>query len=529
MQRNLEGDLDRVVLMALRKEAERRYATVEMFAEDIQRFLGDLPVRAQVDSLRYRTRKFVQRNRPVVIAVAALGALLIASSVVSFGLYRRAEKARAESVRAREQAETNAATANKVTSFLTGLFDHADPAETRGAELTARNLVDLGARRVREDLGGEPAVQSRVMQTIGEVYNSLGLPESAEALLVDAVDTAKKAHGDVHPEVASALRAYGDHLTDLSRFAEAQVVYNEALAILEELYGHDSIRLAPLINRIAESSPDLSPDEKIRMLQRSRGIVESQRSAEDPLVAYYLVNLARAYREKGEYDNALPLLQRAIAIRDAALEPDDPAIAQSLGAMAALLTAMQRYEEAIPHAERSLRILSKVYGPTSIQVTPSMNTLGKIRFELGQYAEARDLFERCRVINRETFGPENMRVGFDHLGLGDVHLAMQETGIARSHYERALEIFRVCYGETHVTTAYAHAGLGRAAAAQGMHDKAIEEYEVAVRLRQANLTPDHPLLRQTLGDLALSLDALGRHAEAREVRARSRGADLRRP
>src|SRR5882724_12048990 len=79
----LQGDLDNIVLMALRKEPQRRYVSVEQFAEDIRRHLDDLPVIARKDTAGYRTAKFVTRHRAGVLATALSLLVLVAALVVT--------------------------------------------------------------------------------------------------------------------------------------------------------------------------------------------------------------------------------------------------------------------------------------------------------------------------------------------------------------------------------------------------------------------------------------------------------------
>ena len=83
LRKQLKGDLDNIVLMALRKESSRRYASVEQFAEDIRRNLANLPVVAQKDTARYRVSKFVARNRAAVLAAATVALALVAGIVIT--------------------------------------------------------------------------------------------------------------------------------------------------------------------------------------------------------------------------------------------------------------------------------------------------------------------------------------------------------------------------------------------------------------------------------------------------------------
>ncbi len=137
LQRRLRGDLDTMVMMALRKEPERRYRSAEALAEDIERHLGGLPVRARADTLGYRARKFVRRNRWTVAAATAF-VILLAGFAGAMALQQ------AETARQRDRAERELAKSESVTGFLTALFEANRPSEARGDTITARELLDRG-------------------------------------------------------------------------------------------------------------------------------------------------------------------------------------------------------------------------------------------------------------------------------------------------------------------------------------------------------------------------------------------------
>jgi serine/threonine protein kinase len=131
----LRGDLDDIVLLTLRKEPAQRYPSVEAFAADLQRYLDGRPVEARKGSFAYRAGKFVRRNVWGVGAVAALVALLAGWGTTVSVQSRRIG-------RERDKAE-------RIASFLTSLFEVSNPGEARGNSVTAREVLDKGAERIR--------------------------------------------------------------------------------------------------------------------------------------------------------------------------------------------------------------------------------------------------------------------------------------------------------------------------------------------------------------------------------------------
>ena len=180
LRRRLKGDLDWVVLKCLEKDRTRRYDSAAGLAEDLRRVLDSHTVSARPPSPGYRFQKFVRRNRVAVAAAAAVLAAVLAGSTAAVVAMLRAQEA--EAVAARE-----AETAQQVSAFLVDLFQVSSPTEARGNSITAREILDQGADRIRTDLADQPDVQGPLMATMGQVYRSLGLFSESEPLLEEAL------------------------------------------------------------------------------------------------------------------------------------------------------------------------------------------------------------------------------------------------------------------------------------------------------------------------------------------------------
>jgi hypothetical protein len=184
MRRRLRGDLDNIVMKALRKEPESRYASASDLVEDIERHLDGRPIGARPPTFRYLAGRFVRRNTIPVVAASLLLVTVLAGLVSSLWL------ARAASIE-RDRARREAATAQRVSAFLIDTFQVADPSEARGSSVTARELLDSGARRI-DALAGEPEIQATMKDVIGRVYMSLGLYDPAQHMLTDALEIRRK-------------------------------------------------------------------------------------------------------------------------------------------------------------------------------------------------------------------------------------------------------------------------------------------------------------------------------------------------
>src|SRR5262245_36262074 len=235
--RLLAGDLDNVVLMAMRKEPERRYQSVEQLSEDIRRYLAGMPVVARKDTFCYRAGKFVRRHKAGVAILALLIVLAVAVTVQA-----------ARIARERDRANQEAATAQAVTESLVAMFEVADPGQARGNVITARELLDQGAEKVVRELKNQPAVQAKLLDTIGQLYQSIGLYDREQPLLEEALKLRRQSLGDESTDVATRLNHLGEVARVKDDYAKSESFFREALAMRLKLLGRERPEVAESMN-----------------------------------------------------------------------------------------------------------------------------------------------------------------------------------------------------------------------------------------------------------------------------------------
>ena len=190
------ADLDVLCLTAMRKDAERRYRSVEALIRDVDHYLNREPLEARPDTVSYRLEKFVRRNRREVIAAAAV-AMVLAGLVVFFTV---------RLARARDAALAEAARTQRLQRFTMNLFQGGDEAVGPADDLRVITLVDRGAQEARA-LTADRKAQAEIYQTLGTVYTNLGKFEPADQLLNSALEQRKALFGPDSPEVADTLVA----------------------------------------------------------------------------------------------------------------------------------------------------------------------------------------------------------------------------------------------------------------------------------------------------------------------------------
>ena len=198
--REIQNDLDVIILKAMNKEPERRYASARQLAEDVHRFERGLPVTARPDHWSYRASKFIQRHRLETAAAAVALILLIATSISATLSAHRAEqalaKARVESAKSQQTAE-----------FLSDLFAAADPRQTEGEMVSVAEVLERGTTRI-EELANQPEVQATLLSELGRIHTTLGHYDQALAMLQRAAKLQLETLGPNEPALANTFHRW---------------------------------------------------------------------------------------------------------------------------------------------------------------------------------------------------------------------------------------------------------------------------------------------------------------------------------
>jgi serine/threonine-protein kinase len=455
LRRMLEGDLDRIVLMALRKEPTRRYQSVDQLQEDVRRYLEGLPVRAQSDTWAYRTAKFVRRHRVSVAASATAAVLLVVLSVIAlrFAVLTRAQA---------ERVQTAAARTEQVRQFLINLFEVADPENARGRQVTARELLEEGAARVERELAGQPDVQAEMLSVIGTVYRQLGLYDEAQPFLERSLAMRRSLYGPTHPEVAASLFELGELRVWQGHLGNAEDLHREAL----------DIRRSTL-------------------------------AARDPLVAASLNGLGVVVAERGRYDEAEVLFREALAIREQALGESDAAVAETIANLAWVLHDDGHLDEAEGQYRRAIAIQRRVLGEDHPDVATTTNNLAALLFDTGNYAAAEPLFREVLDLRTRLYGAGHPLVTNAKSWLGRVLQQQGKTDEAEERFREALADHRSQLGDRHMYVGRDLHILGDLLAATGRYAEAESSLIEALSIYRDNLdSPDHRLIQEARATLS---------------------------
>jgi eukaryotic-like serine/threonine-protein kinase len=401
MRKALRGDLDWIVLKAMAKERDRRYGSAADLAADIRRFLRHEPVEASPPSAAYRIKKFVRRHRVAATSAALLILALLAGTVgttVGMVRARRAEAA----------ARTEAATADRYSSFLVEMFETATPEGSKGRDVSAREILERGATRIRTELAAEPLLKARLLATIGWVYAQLALYSEARPMLDEAVALARGT-GNGTLDLAQTLVRRGRLERQLNEAGKAQADDREALAILERVYGPHDVRIEPATTELGLLLRMSDPEQALRLYRRSYDLRVAAYGAGDGDGAVLLQNIGAMHARAGRYLDARDAYERALPILTNHFGERDPHIAAVLGNLAVAYRNLGDYARAVEMARRGLEVDTFVSGADHPDAGIAWFNLAGITDKLGDTQLALEQVDRAIAIFGRHFPASHPR------------------------------------------------------------------------------------------------------------------------
>jgi serine/threonine-protein kinase len=409
LARRLSGDLDAIVMMAIRPEPQRRYASVDHLAEDIDRHLRGLPVRARAGTRRYRAGKFVRRHAVVLAAALLLAGSLVAGLQATLWQARIAGQQRDGALAAQAASEAEARKAGEVLGFVRHMIAAASP-RGQGRDLTVVAALAQAAEHIDQDreLAGQPLVEAAVRTVIGTTYHGLGEYSAAEPHLVSALAVRRQHLVPDHPELVESMVELGSLQTSLGWYDQAEPLLREAVDIERgrpRAHAGDLSRALSRLGKLVQLRGDLAAAEELRREELS--LRRSLAAGADSETASSLINLASVLQMQGRLEEAEPLYLEARDMYGVLLGPDHSDLSDVLNNLGSLKKAQGHLEESAELFREALRIRRVALGPDHPNVARTLSNLGSVLLQLGQLQEAEGLQREALAIRR--------------LGLGDNH------------------------------------------------------------------------------------------------------------
>lgn len=456
--RSLRGDLDNIVLKAMRKEPSRRYPSTAQLSEDIRRYLTGRPVIARPDTLSYRARKFIGRNKLAVSAAVLIVAALLAGVTATLWQNRVARQERD--------------TAQRINIFLQDMLAAAAP-EAKGRDVKVIEVLAEASKRARTELASEPKVMADVLLTLGRTYVNLDQVAAAEENLRLALSTSLKANGQLNETSASSMAWLGLALAYLNKSQEGERTSHRAVELERKLHPHGNETLA-----VALYSQGLNmllggkAKAAVPILEEACDVAKRQLGSNHGYYVAGLDALGLAYEQSGNLE-------------------------------AAELTFRQANEMG--------RTLAYRYQTFHAQAA---TYLGELLIKKGSYDDAEHFLQEGEDLYKQGMGDSTQSTGEIKQDLGTVYLYKKDYLRAEAELRKSLDILQKGLSPEHPSTLKTEVLLGLTLTREAQPAEGEPYLRKALQIQSATSSGNSDVIAFTKGALGECLLAQKRYSEA---------------
>ncbi|WP_439626457.1 protein kinase domain-containing protein [Gemmata sp.] len=486
-------DLETICLKCLEKEPRKRYGTAEALAADLRAYLAGRAIAVRpVGTIEYAVKWARRRPAPAaLVLVTLLGVCGIVwkyveaeqqrdiaeartrdaeeqkglaeekqheaeqQRVIAEGRRKEAEQQKAIAEARRMEAEEQRETAFAVSQFLGGLFEDADPLaltgrmfgahnRANGAQaLTAREIVDRAALKLKTELTDRPRIRAALLDCIGNVYLDQGRAREAEPMILEAAQLRRKRFGDDHIETATSFQSLGVMHISTGEFELAGKELEQALALRRKYLGGDHVLVADTLFYLGlqrllsgELPTAESTLQECLTVRRSRGDTESRE------IALVLLLLGQLHFQNDAPAKALPLLTEAAAMLDKIGGRNDfsGVLSSYLQAQfAARLGSPKRARELYADADAKA---IKLLGADHYVLVATRTLFADFLSDQGDHEASIALRRGVVESLRKSYGPDSAAVGFKLLSLARAERHVNHLEAAEAAARDAVRIHR---------------------------------------------------------------------------------------
>lgn len=440
----LKGDLDNIVLMALRKEPERRYQSVEALAQDVERYLIGMPVAARASTLKYRASKFVTRHKAGVLAGTLVFLSLVAGIVASLWQARIAQKENEKAVKINAFLEKTLKFSNPITSNL----------RKAGRETTVNEVLDEAARRLDSgEFDAFPEVKVELERTVANAYFGQGRYVPARKYMNQHVLLLKELYGENDPRMIYGSLLWAGLLFDKNEFDEAEGIYRKYLPLLKAEY--------------------------------QRGDIDAR------IYAEAVNNFAYLRRTQGDSGEAESLFRQTLEIIPLLSGDERTDVATTRSTLASTIADQGRFDEALETARQAVNEFRERNETNTPNYGFSLTVYGGFLTEKGQFVDADSSLNEAETIFRDYLSYTNLWIGDNSRNQAVSLYGQGEFAKAIAKADEALKIYEENFGKHYDNYPTALIAKGMSLTKSGNTVEGEKLLREAVQLRTETLSPEH--------------------------------------
>jgi tetratricopeptide (TPR) repeat protein len=540
--KNLNDEIDTIVMKCLAKESLRRYQSAAELVSDVRHYLAGEPIQAKRDSAWYTLLKTMRRYQ----VAAGITAVVVAALAIALVI----------SVQSWQEAKQESSQRAAIGSFLERMLTSVDPGRD-GRDVKYMEVLDKAAAELGATMKDQPVVEAQVRRTLGTTYSALGMYEPAEKQLRAAYELASKTLGATHRDALELLAVLPEIAAVTGRMEEAQRDGQSALDTIRGTLGDDDPltlrmmqKLADILNtcgktaeaetmlraaldrqrrRLGEVHDDTqaSLNSLAVVLKQTGRIAEAEGlyrqvlkstmqhpGPRDAGVLTTMNNLALVLQNQGKLDESEAMQRATLQTRLEVLGEEHPDTLINMSNLATLLIEQRKLAEAEKLLQQVVDIESRTLGPDNPATLTATNNLAKVTQDLGRFAEAEKLFKRALEGRQKLFGPEHAMTLMSQANLAALYGTMGRTSETVGLLRQILEARQRTLGENHFDTIVSMNNLALVLQKDRNYDEAAKLFEGACDAAAKAMPPGHYLIGLLRGNYGRCLVLLGKRAEA---------------
>jgi serine/threonine protein kinase len=528
------AELETVILKAMEKRPQDRYATAQELAEDLKRFLEDKPIQARRPTLLARLGKWGRRNRTLMKSLSVSAALVLMVSLLAALGYARQQQELAEARQAqtqqmrdladkehqaRKEAQKNLDQVTRGAQLLAGIFRDLDPStEEKGGpslRLQLKERIVRAARQLDGETIDDPLTLATLQEILGNTLRELGEFDQAIDLLSKVRTTREARQGVTHLETLGCLNSLALAYLKAGQLAQALPLFEQVLAARKEKLGPDHPDTLTSKNNLARAY--MASGKRNRGLNLFKQVLERRKEKlgpDDPDTLNSMNNLALAYQSVGQVDKVVPLLEQVLAKRKAKQGLNRPETLLAMNNLALAYKVKGQWVQAIPLFEQVLSMSKEKLGSDHPQTLVSMNNLAEAYRASGQLASALPFYEQTLAKQKERLASDHPDLLLVMHNLADAYQAVGQLDRALPLYEQVLAKQKKKLGPNHPDTLMTMSSLALAYQTARQLDRALPLYEQALAKQKEALEPDHPDMLLTMNRLGTAYQEAGQLKKA---------------
>jgi serine/threonine protein kinase/tetratricopeptide (TPR) repeat protein len=471
LARFLAGDLDWIMMKALEKDRNRRYATAGEFAADVERFLRGEAVVARPPSVAYRLSRFVRRNRGAVTAFVVATLTLLAGTTVATwqAIVANREKRNAELATKAQRAATFTAQAREaetqtVLDFVQDRIFAAprplDQAMGLGKDVSLEGALVAALPYVEQNFAKQPLVEARVRNTLGKSFLYLGKAPIAAEQIGRAHEIYLRLLGPADARTLESANGVANSLRDLGKLEEARKTCEQTFDRCKSLFGKDDLLTLETMNTLAAIYGDLGRDrEALDLREQTLAARRAKLGPKHFDTMKSMMNLASSYAAHGRVKDALKLDEEALAIAKETLTAEHPDSLIIRNNLAIDYADVHRYEDALALQRETLKILKIKLGADHPVTLVSMHNVAKALSDLKRHEEAATVLDAVFAFQRIKPGPDHPETLHTMYSLGNQMGYLDRYADAVKWHQQALDGRKAKLGPDNLQTLYSMWGV----------------------------------------------------------------------